>query len=63
MVREVRGNMTGFCRYFSRKRSRENMGPLQNMTRNVERMNTEEAKVLVVFSTWALLKKPAFSNL
>lgn len=50
------GNMKGFCRYFSSKRSREGTSPTLNMARNLERINTEEAKVLMVFSSWSLLK-------
>lgn len=57
MVKEVRGNMSGFCRYFSNKISRESTGPLLNMARNLEGINTEEAKAIMIFSTWSLLKK------
>lgn len=57
------GNMKGFGRYFSSKRSREGMSPLLNTARNLERINTEEAKTLMVFSSWSLLKKNCLHKL
>lgn len=49
--------MKGFCRYVSSKRkSRENTGPLLNRAGNLQRTNTENIEVPKAF-TWAFIHK------
>lgn len=60
LVREVKGKMKGFCRYVSSKRkSRENTGPLLNRAGNLQRTNTSRCPRP---SPGPLFIKSAFSN-
>jgi len=47
LVRDVKGNKMGFCKYKSDKcKTRENVGPLPNETGDLVRQDIEKAEVL-----------------
>lgn len=58
LVREVKGNLKGFCRLFSRKRkTRENMIPLLNGEGDLLTKNAEKDTVLCDFFTLIFVRK------